>query len=111
MALHTWQGGNRRQIISTVLNTLSKVTELSDFSPETCLTVPPPHIHPAVTSNTAWDKFQRSQFLHGHIPTTTLPQSPPKSNILRNVWYMTSPELITNIGFGFRRCHVSSTDG
>lgn len=115
MTSHTRQGGKTRQIISAVLQTLNALSEgtvLLDFSLGMHLIAwsssPQPHNSDI---KSAWDKFQRSQLRHGHVPTTSLPRPPPKSNILRNVWHVTSPETITNIGSAFKRCHASSTDG
>lgn len=87
MTSQTRQGGKTRQIIPAVLQTLSALSEgtkLSDFSLEMHLIACSPlHIHTTVTLNTAWDKFQRFQLLRGRMLTTSLPQPPPKSSILR----------------------------
>lgn len=77
----------------------------------TSLPVPHSHIHTTVTPNAAWDKFQRFQLYHGHLPTTSLPQSPPRNNNLINTRPVTSPQLITNTGTTFKKWYASNTDG
>lgn len=77
----------------------------------TSLPVPHSHIHTALTPNAAWDKFQRFHLFHDHLPTTSLPQSPPKNSNLINARHVTSPEPITNTGSAFKKWHASNTDG
>lgn len=75
----------------------------------TSLPVPHTHIHTTATSNAAWDKFQRFQLLHGHLPTTSLPQSQPKNSNLINVKACGTSR--TNAGRAFKKWHASNTGG
>lgn len=77
-------------VLQDTLNALCEGTKLSDFSLQTHFIVPHSHIHTTVTPNEAWDKFQRFQLYHGHLPTISLPQSPPRNSNLINARHVFS---------------------